>query len=77
MNLISDRLDTINKKLNKSAIRAKKILLEKKIPAKQLANQIIKAKTLREQILNREEEEKTLRLIRMQNDLEFSFVLNI
>ena len=47
------------------------------MPAKQLANQIIKAKTLREQILNREEEEKSLRLIRIQNDLEFSFVLKI
>ena len=77
MKAVADQLSTINKKLNKSAIRARKLLLEKKLPAQQVASQLIKVKNLREQILSREEEEKTRRLIQIQNDLEFSFVIFI
>ena len=74
---IEEKLECIKDKLNKSAARAKKLLIEKVNSGQNLNNQIEKVKTLREQILHKQEEEYAQKIFRIHQDIELSNVPNI
>ena len=64
----------INARLNQSAQRAKKVLLEKANSGILLSNRLKKARDYRQEINHKKEEEAVQRILKIQQDIEFSQV---
>jgi hypothetical protein len=73
---IKEKLDLITSKLNKSAIRAKKHLIEKASLGASKSYLIEKAKKFREETNMKKEEENIQKILKIQKSIEFSNVIN-
>ncbi|OMJ69654.1 hypothetical protein SteCoe_32569 [Stentor coeruleus] len=66
------KLELITSRLNQSAQRAKKILLEKAWSGQIMSKNIYKVKTNREELEHKKEEDNMQKILKMQHDLQYS-----
>lgn len=67
-------MENIDNKLNNSAARAKKILLQKVNLNHSVTAQLAKKKMIREQIINKEADEYSQKILKIQQEIEYSNV---
>jgi len=67
-------LESIRNKLNSSAARAKKILLQKVNSNHSVTTTLARKKMIRDQITNKEAEEYSQKIVKIQQEIEYSNV---